>query len=201
MLITRRLRLITPLLAARHNNDRADPKRVFNRLAKPPAGHDPARVYLYADLGRWEWAFLEARDALELGDVAVSAIIPGRWYAVKRTSTYNRKFKRGNQMLTEKFESLSSGQVFEMQFTLSRHIPPHTDGNGRFTRAPDESEFDAMLAHIGDALGISEWGHARDYGRFEIRTVAENDETNDSVPLLDVPAQPVDQFTNLSEAD
>ncbi len=56
-----------------------------------------------------------------------------------------------------------------MKFTLSRYVPPGTDGNGRFTRAPDEEEFDAMLAHIGVQLGMSEWGHARDYGMFEIK--------------------------------
>lgn len=201
MLLTRRFRLITPLLAARHNQDRNDPKRVFNRLSKPPMNQPEGRIYLHADLGRWEWAFLEARDALDLSDVAVSAIITGRWYSVKNTTTYHRKFKRGSQMLTEKFESLSSGQVFEMQFTLSRHIPPNTDGNGRFTRAPDEMEFDAMLTHIGDALGVSEWGHARDFGRFTIQRFGESDATIDREPLLNVLLPPVDQFTNLSEAD
>ena len=127
------------------------------------------------DMPRWEWAFLEARDALGYEDVAVSAIIPCRWYAVQRTSSYNRKFTRGNQMCEEKFESLPTGQVFEMKFTLSRHVPPGTDGNGRFTRAPDDEEFDAMLTHIGEQLGMSGWGHAREYGRFEIKMPIPND--------------------------
>lgn len=125
-------------------------------------------MFIRTDLPRWEWAFLEARDALELEDVAVSAILPCRWYSVARTNAYIRKFKRGSKMCSEKFESLPGGQVIEMKFTLSKHLPPGTDGNGRFTRAPDEEEFDAMLSHIGEYLGISEWGHARDYGRFEI---------------------------------
>ena len=196
MLISRRLRLLTPLLASKHNNDRSDPKRVFNRLTKIPSGQDASRIYIYSDLGRWEWAFLEARDALNLGDVAVSAIIPCRWYSAKRTSTYNRKFKRGEQMLTEKFESLSSGQILDMQFTLSRHVPPNTDGGGRFTRPPDEQEFDEMLAHIGNLLGMSEWGHARDYGRFELSDYEESNGTNGEM-LQEAPAP--DQFKNLSE--
>jgi hypothetical protein len=147
------------------------------------------------DLPRWEWAFLEARDALHFSDVAVSAIIPCRWYSAKRTSTYNRKYKRGSQMMTEKFESLSSGQVIETQFTLSKHIPPNTDGGGRFTRTPDEHEFDEMLTHIGNLLGISEWGHARDYGRFELRF----DEEKEDASEFASPAEP--QFKNLSEAN
>lgn len=196
MLLTRRLYLLTPLLAAKHNNDRVDPKRVFNRLSAPPVGADPEMTYIHTDMGRWEWAFLEARDALQLNDVAVSAIIPCRWYAVKRTSTYHRKFKRGAQMLTEKFESLSSGQAIEMQFTLSKHVPPNTDGGGRFTRVPDEEEFDAMLGHIGSLLGMSEWGHARDYGRFELRSQTERTEPQ-SEPAPTAPSN--EQFKDLSE--
>ena len=199
MLINRRLRLLTPLLAAKHNHDRKDPKRVFNRVLKPPQGCDPERCYIYMDMPRWEWAFLEARDALHLSDVAVSAIIPCRWYSVKRTSAYNRKFKRAGQMLTEKFESLSTGQTLDVQFTLSKHIPPNTDGGGRFTRAPDEQEFDEMLLHIGAHLGISEWGHARDYGRFELRSVDEKEPSGDL--LLESPAQADEQFANLSEEE
>ena len=169
MLIVRRLKLLSPLLAAKHSNNPDLPRRVFVRLSSPPRGEDPERIYLTSDLGRWEWAFLEARDALEFEDVAVSAILPCRWYSVKRTSTYNRKFRRGGNICTEQFESLPSGQVFEMKFTLSKHVPPNTDGNGRFIRPPDEEEFDEMLAHIGEHLGMSEWGHARQYGRFEIK--------------------------------
>lgn len=201
MVITRRLRLTSPLLASRHNGDKSHPRRVFSRLAQPPKGRDPDRVYIYSDLGRWEWAFLEARDALGLDDVAVSAILTGRWYSAKRTTTYNKKTKRGVNVAVEKFESVSAGQVIEMSFTLSRHIPPGTDGNGRFTRAPDELEFDAMLAHIGEVLGISEWGHARDFGLFTLQAASDYSKTNDDEPMLNVSPSVVNQFTNLSEED
>lgn len=182
MLIAKRLKLLTPLLASKHSNA-ADRRRVFVRLASPPKGEPPERVYIVTDLPRWEWAFLEARDALGFDDLSVSAIIPCHWYSVARTSSYNRQFRRGKDLCTEKFESLPSGQVIEMRFTLSKHIPPNTDGNGRFTRPPDETEFDEMLSHIGEHLGMSEWGHARQYGRFEIKhPIEKNDPTQNTEP-------------------
>jgi len=168
MLITRHLKLTSPLLAEQRNNDKIDPKRVFRRV-KPPRDSDDSRVYIKAPLPRWEWAFLEARDACGFDDAAVSVIIPASYYSVARTSTYNRRYKFRGQPATEKFESLPSGQVFQMQFTLSQHIPPGGDGFGRHDRVPDEEEFDAMLSHIGEHLGMSEWGHKYDFGRFEIK--------------------------------
>jgi len=171
MLIARDLKLLSPLLAAKHSGKKdGSPQRVFIRL-KPPKDEDPDKIYLSTPMQRWNWAFLEARDALGLGDVATSAIIPCHWYSVKRVSTYNRKFRRGagGPMTTEKFESLPSGQAFEMRFTLSKHVPPGLDGAGRFTRAPEEDEFDAMIEHIGEHLGMSEWGQHYLYGRFEIK--------------------------------
>jgi hypothetical protein len=185
MLIERRLRLITPILAAKRSNDPASPRRVFVHL-KTPKGEADGKVYLRADLPRWTWAFLEARDALSLGDVCLGAVLPSHWYSVHRTSTYNRQFRRGKERATEQFESIPSGHVMRMKFTLSNHIPPGTDGEGRFTRAPDETEFDDMLAYIGEHLGMSEWGHALKLGRFEIRPPISNDTSNqgddDSVP-------------------
>jgi hypothetical protein len=176
MLITRRLKLVSPLLAGKRNNDKSDPKCEFVKLPIPK-GEPEDRVYLMTPLARWNWAFLEARDALSLEDVAVSAIIPCRWYSAKRTSTYIRRYRRGHQQTQTKYESLSSGQVIETRFTLSKHIPPGTDGGGRFNRAPDEEEFDQMLTHIGEYLGMSEWGNDYLYGRFEIKTHEANDET------------------------
>ena len=99
-------------------------------------------------------------------------------------------------MASEKFESIPSNQVFCMRFTLSRHLPPNTDGHGRFTRAPDEEEFDEMLAYIGEELGMSEWGHARKYGRFEIRPSTTNDSTTTGEPA-GTPTQP--DFTDVGE--
>lgn len=164
MLIKRSVKLLSPLLAARLNNDKNAPRREFTKKVLPDG-----RIAIQNDLARWNWAFLEARDALELDDVAVSAIIPSRDYVVSGTSTYWRTFRRGREQMKEAFESLSTGRVFEFSFTLSRHLPPGCDGDGRFVKAPDEEEFDAMLAHIGEHLGMSEWGHAYLYGRFTIK--------------------------------
>ncbi len=169
MLITRNVKLQSPLLSARIVPDPDEPKknkREFVRLPMP-AGLEGVRIQ--ADLKRWNWAFLEARDSVGLGDVATAAIIPARYYDVKRTTYYRRNFRQGETQMQEKFEAFSSGQVLTWGFTLSQHLPPGGDGGGRFSRPPDEEEFDAMLAHIGEHLGMSEWGHAYLYGRFTIK--------------------------------
>lgn len=177
MLLTRRLRLINPLLANRNNHGRNPyPNKVFTRV-NTPRNQPEGRAYIASDLPRWEWAFLEARDALSLSDVAVSAIVPPRWYAVANTKVFNRRYRYGSSMRTESHESLSANQVFEAVFTLSAHVPPNTDGNGRFIRPPDEQEFDDMLSHIGEHLGMSEWGHGRQFGRFEISLLTKPQET------------------------
>jgi hypothetical protein len=170
MLLTRKLRLTTPLLAVKRERDACtgEFRRVFARLPVP-RGEPADRVYLPSPLARWQWAFLEARDALDLKDAAVSAILPAPWYSASATSVYNRRHRNGEKKIVEKFESLQSGQVIEARFTLSRYIPPDTDGLGRFSRAPDEQEFDDMLIYIGENLGISEWGHAYLHGRFKIQ--------------------------------
>ena len=178
MLIERKLRLITPLLAAKRSNNPAAPRRVFVHERKVPKGEVGGKeVFLSSDLKRWSWAFLEARDACRFDDICLGCVLPSHWYATKQTSTFNRRFKRGNEPATEQFESISAGSIIRINFTLSRHLPPNTDGNGRFTRAPDETEFDAMLAFIGEHLGISEWGHDYKMGRFEIRPPHTTDDT------------------------
>lgn len=170
MLITRDVRLLTPLLAARLNNQADPPRREFNRMPDDGSG----MVVIKADLPRWNWAFLEARDALSLDDVATSAIIPSHVYHVKSTSTYNRVYRRGREQMKDVFESISTGRTVTFAFTLSKHLPPGGDGGGRFNRPPDEDEFDLMLAHIGEHLGMSEWGHAYLYGRFSIKNALRN---------------------------
>lgn len=175
MLLERRFRLLTPILAAKRSNNPAAPRRVFVRQ-RTPKNEPTDQVYLSSDLRRWEWAFLEARDVLNFEEVCLGAILPSHWYGAKHTATYNRKFRRGTELASEQFESIPAGHLIRMRFTLSRHIPPNTDGMGRFTRPPDEAEFDAMLSYIGEYLGMSEWGHALKMGRFELKlNNAEND--------------------------
>lgn len=181
MLIERRLRLLTPLLAAKRSNDPESPRRVFVREVRIPKGEPADLVYIKSDLARWEWAFLEARDQLQLTDVCLGAILPSHWYSTKRTSTYNCKKPRGGGWEVEQFESIPGGQVMTMRFTLSHHLPPNTDGRGRFNRPPDEEEFDNMLSYIGEELGMSEWGHAKKYGRFEVRPNTPDDKQSTDV--------------------
>jgi hypothetical protein len=179
MLLERRLRLITPILAAKRSNDPSAPRRVFVRSAIPK-GEPDSKVYISTDLKRWEWAFLEARDELGYSDVCLGAVLPSHWMAVNHTSTYNRRFRRERGFVNEQFESIPAGHTVRINFTLSRHLPPNTDGLGRFTRAPDEVEFDEMLNYIGEHLGMSEWGHALKLGRFETRPIITNDKSASS---------------------
>ena len=196
MLLERRIRLITPILAAKRSNDPAAPRRVFVRSSLPK-GEKEGKVYIATDLKRWEWAFLEARDELGYSDVCLGAILPSHWMAVNHTSTYNRRFRRERGFVNEQFESIPSGHTVRINFTLSRHLPPNTDGLGRFTSAPDEVEFDEMLSYIGEHLGMSEWGHALKLGRFEIRPII----TNDTSTSSDTQGAPVrlDEYDSVCE--
>lgn len=165
MLITREVKLLSPLLASKMNNHQGGQARREFARNKSSDG----KVHIKTDMARWNWAFLEARDSLELSDVAVSVIIPSHEYVVNTTSTYYRTYRRGTAQRKEAFESLPTGQTLVWTFTLSHHLPPGGDGGGRFVRPPSEAEFDAMLEHIGANLGMSEWGHAYLYGRFTIK--------------------------------
>jgi hypothetical protein len=152
------------MLGARRSTDGG--RKEFDKVTVK----DADGVHIATPLKRWTWAFLEARDAVGLSDVALTAILPSRYFTVAKTSTYFRTFRRGSgPMEKEGFESLPSGQVLRWEFTLSKHLPPGGEGGGRFVRPPDEDEFDAMLKHIGEHLGMSEWGHAYLYGRFKIK--------------------------------
>ncbi len=172
MLITRSIKLTTPLLASRPTRGPSNRKE-FDRL--PSAPGEPVKIRTYWE--RWQWAFLEARDALGLGDVSVATIIPANSFEVKKTSTFNRTY--GHTREKDAFESISSGQVLQWRFTLSQHLPPHGEDNERFVRAPTEEEFDAMLAHIGEHLGMSFWGHDYGYGRFTIHTPFQPNNTDE----------------------
>lgn len=137
-------------------------RREFDKMPTDPGC--PVKIKAY--LERWNWAFLEARDALELSDASVAVILPAAHFEVKSTSTYNRIY--GSRRERESFESIPSGQVLSWKFTLSSHLPPHAEENPRFTRPPSEEEFDSMLSHIGEHLGMSFWGHDYLYGRFTL---------------------------------
>jgi hypothetical protein len=170
VLITRSVRLTTPLLASRPTRG-TPPRREFDKIPTKPG--EPVRIKTYVE--RWNWAFLEARDALGFLDASVATIIPTAYYEVKKTSTYNRTYNGSRE--TDSFESITSGTVLQWHFTLSQHLPPHAEDSERFTRPATEEEFDAMLAHIGEHLGMSHWGHDYLFGRFNIHTPPNNEPT------------------------
>lgn len=169
VLITRSVRLTSPLLASRPTRS-LPPRREFDKIPDkrpPPAAGEPPRperIKTYVE--RWNWAFLEARDALGLTTTSVTTIIPTAYYEVRKTSTYNRIYNGSRE--TDAFESIPAGTVLQWQFTLSQHLPPHAEDHDRFARPATEDEFDAMLAHIGEHLGMSHWGHDYLFGRFTI---------------------------------
>ncbi len=172
MLIAKTVKLVSPILAVQQqgrSEQGGQNRREFKK--RVVAGDPEGEIHIQTDMQRWQWAFLEARDALNLESVAVASIIPSSIYKVRRTSTYFRNYSRGfaGSKETEGFESIPSGQVLIWKFTLSKSLPPFAEEDGRFLRPPDIAEFDKMLSHIGEYLGMSEWGHAYAYGRFVIK--------------------------------
>jgi len=165
MLITRKLRCTTPWLGAKRGPDSGGGRKTFTRVNK----EDEGLIHIASSLMRWKWALRESRDSLGMDDISTDSIIPARYFTVKNTSTYNRSTRRGKTPIKEKYESLQTGQVISMDFTLARELPPDVSDSAEFFRVPDEEEFDAMLTHIGVHIGMSEWGHGFEFGRFELQ--------------------------------
>ena len=128
---------------------------------------------LRAYLERWNWAFLEARDSLELHDVSVQAITVARNFYVNKAALHTLGIKKEN------YECVMDGDVIGVRFTLAKRPPPHTDTT-RFVRSPEVDEFDNMLTFIGEYLGISESKNDLQYGTFEIVNDKENIPTSAS---------------------
>lgn len=164
MIIKRKIRLLKPILAARPPQDR-DGRREFDAVLRGKSG-----ITLPMNLARWEWAFLEARDALEMPHVSVACITPSVQFTVPGTSTYTRSFRRGNDGVqqTEKFECVPSNAVLHWTWVLASSLPPHVEIGETRSDPPSVTEFDDMLKFTGEMLGMSEWGNNYGFGRFTI---------------------------------
>lgn len=164
MLVSKRVRLKKALLAVRPPADKSmdNPRRTFDRLKAPPG-----IVRIPTDLARWGWALREARDILELHDVATETILPAPYFDVTGTSTYKRPYVKVGQDREESFESIPCGRVINWEFVLSSSVPPHVMDDG-FSRPCEESELDSMLEVIGERFGMSQWGHAYLFGTFSL---------------------------------
>ena len=168
MLHTVRVRLSSPLMGDKIVSVPGETElRVFRRAEQLEGD----RLRLPADVDRWRWAFCEARDSLGFGDVNIGAIIPATHYeAPKSPGFYTRNFSRAGRPASERFEHLKTGTNVDWVFTVASELPPHEANSTQWTRPPDADEFLAMLAHIGEHLGMSWFGNEYGYGRFTIRT-------------------------------
>ena len=163
MVIARQIRLLKPILAARPPVEK-DGRREFDVLSRVKG-----KVTLPSNMARWEWAFLEARDALELPQLSVACITPATSFDAALTSTYTRSFSRGSSAKqTEKFECVPSNAVLSWSWVLASSLPPYAEISELRSTPPDVQQFDAMLKFIGEMLGMSEWGNHYGFGRFVI---------------------------------
>jgi hypothetical protein len=169
MLIERKLKLVKPLLARQveyHGPDSEKTKRVFVKTLSQDKGH-----LVRANLERWNWAFLEARDSLGLRDLNTQAITVAASFYVAPRSISLLGIKG------EDFEAILENTVISQRFTLASTPPPHTRHAHKHMRCPDEYDFDAMLAYIGEYLGISESKNDTQYGTFIIQNDKKNIQT------------------------
>ena len=164
MIIRRDVRLLKPILAARPPRDPAG-RREFDAVSR-----EAKSVCLPANMARWEWAFLEARDSIGCARASVACITPATVFTTKLTSTYTREFKRGSDGMrqTERFECVPSNAVLRWEWSLASSLPPHVEIGELRSDPPSEEEFDSMLVFIGRMLGMSEWGNQYGFGRFEV---------------------------------
>lgn len=179
MIHVQRVRLLSPLLSVTRLDQDGDgpPKRVFRRMKGAPEG----QVRIAHDLPRWRWALLEARDSLGMRDVSLGTILPTAWFEVPERclNVYTRNYGSGERRQEERFEAISTGKVLEWRFTVSDRLPPHEDEDIH-SRPADIDDLRALLQHIGQHIGMSQWGHGYLFGLFELRPPKDKIEQNES---------------------
>jgi hypothetical protein len=118
------------------------------------------------DKALWLWAFQEALEAFQWFDID-SSCIRMELTEAPATILYNRRWRQGDQALTEKFEAISKGGILGFRvLILNRSEAPAK-------RPPSLDEFRALLNTIGQMIGVSPWGSKFEYGRFLVLSVDE----------------------------
>lgn len=124
-----------------------------------------AQGSLALDLERWIWAFNHAAEALKF-DVHTAALHPAEGIAAPTLVLYNRRWidrKNGKETLrAEMFESVRKGAVLTFRLAVTA---------GEEKPAPSLEQVQAMFNHIGEFIGISQWGNRWGYGRFFVESV------------------------------
>ena len=131
---------------------------------------------LILDTDLWQYAFQQAAESLELGHLDMEAVRLPSAFKAPRVDLYNRQYRVGNKatMKEAKHECIRAGA--ELSFTLllpSRSMP----GANAALKPPTLEELVSIFEIVGARFGISPWGSARAYGRFNVLYIQVNSTT------------------------
>lgn len=123
--------------------------------------------HLEPDAVQWRWALRQAAESLRLGFHADTVQTPA-WIKAPSLRLYTRKFRKGGKgrVREEDFEMIDKGTV------LTFHLQVHSGLPGKKGAVPPSRvDLQQALVFVGRFVGLSPFGTAFDYGKFEVRDV------------------------------
>lgn len=125
---------------------------------------------LKLDLAQWNWALSQAVDDLRMDHIDVSSIrFPTTLVSPTLELLKRRWSSKSKGHEEEKFESIRTGTHLSLDvFITSSREPAANTGGKESGKSPTASEFQTIMAFIGEHIGLSPWGNRMGYGRFEV---------------------------------
>ena len=122
------------------------------------------------DEAHWIWAFRQAAVDMHLENVDTSRLHPSDGIPAPTLCYYEKRWQSHSEdsddpQQKEGFESVRTGSVLTFRIALSDK--PAADG-----APPTLEQLEALLNHIGEFFGISQWGNKFGYGRFHVESIS-----------------------------
>ncbi len=129
---------------------------------------------LKINLAQWNWALVEAMDALGMDSVDPSTIRFPTHISPPALELYIRRWSHtGKETQQEKFEAIRTGTHLTFDVLITRTKEPSSASQGN-SRPPTVDEYRRVMEFIGDRIGLSPWGSRMGYGRFQVMDVGKD---------------------------
>ena len=114
----------------------------------------------------WQRSYREAARLLGL-DVCTDGMMPKSKYRLASVHLYRRIWSGVN---VEYFESMRKGTILTMEMVFDEAV----------RRSPNPTQLKAILGHVGEHIGISQFGSKFGFGRFDVVSIEIKDIDGDS---------------------
>ncbi len=114
------------------------------------------------DVGLWHYALGEAVKSLRLETLHPDCIRMPDEYRAPSLGIYNRRYQHPvlKHKWAQQFEAISSGAVIT--------IPIEILANQSTGEMPSEDEVRLAFSWVGKWIGVTQWGHEFNFGRFNL---------------------------------